>query len=60
MSRDEFTKRWDKVGFTWKEAVIKKAQVDEAHGVGTTKSKWAEAQIVDDPRGGYKVVISTI
>lgn len=56
----EFTKRWDKTGYSMEEARLKKEKVDEAHGVGTPESKWSESEIVPDERGGYKVVITTI
>lgn len=59
MATSEFTKRWSRTGFTYGEAVRKKAQVDEAHGVGTPNSKWDPADIVSDDRGGFKVMIST-
>ena len=58
--RDEFKKHWGNEGYTYKEAEVKKAQVDEAHGVGTSKSKWDESEIVPDSRGGYIVVIKTL
>lgn len=62
MYTSEFTKRWDpKNGFTQQEAVVKKQKVDEAHGVGTPKSKWNPATIVLDPNkeSGFKVVITS-
>ena len=59
MSTSEFTKRWSRTGFTYGEAVRKKATVDQAHGVGTASSKWNPAEIVDDDRGGFKVIITT-
>lgn len=55
----EFTKHWSRTGFTYGEAVRKKAAVDEAHKVGNPKSRWNPAEIVDDDRGGFKVVITT-
>lgn len=62
MTTQEFTKRWDKDhGFTYEEALDKVAVVNEAHGVGTAKSRWNPAQIVRDPhkKDGYKVIIRT-
>ena len=59
MSVSVFTKRWSETGFTMEEAESKKAAVNEAHAVGTAKSQWNPAQIVEDDRGGYKVTITT-
>lgn len=62
MSTDEFTKRWDNVnGFTIQEAEEKQAKVNAAYGVGTSRSKWNPAEIVQDgnKRSGFKVVITT-
>lgn len=59
--RDFFTKHdGTNKGYTQEEAEVKKAKVDEAHGVGTSKSKWAPSKIEADPRGGFLVVISTL
>ena len=55
----EFKKHWSRAGFTYAEAVRKKVKVDEAHAVGNARSKWNPAEIVDDERGGFKVVITT-
>lgn len=58
---DEFRKNWDdEHGFTYEEAMIKKAAVDEAHGVGTPGSCWNPAVIEPDQykKDGYKVVIT--
>lgn len=62
MSTSEFTKPWDNVnGYTMREAMEKKAKVDEAHGVGTPESRWNPAEIVPDTskKDGFKVVIRT-
>ena len=62
MYTSEFTKHWDDVnGYTMREAMEKKAKVDEAHGVGTPNSKWNPAEIVPDTsrKDGFKVVIRT-
>jgi len=62
MSRDEFTNNWDAInGYTLEEARKKKAAVDEAYGIGTSKTKWSPAEIVPDDsrKTGYKVVICT-
>lgn len=59
--RDFFTKHdGTNKGYTREEAEIKKAKVDEAHGVGKSNSKWAEAKVEPDPRGGYIVTIETL
>ena len=61
--KDYFSKHWDeKNGYTYKEALDKKAKVDEAHGVGTPNSKWKESVIEPDPNktSGFRVVIETI
>ena len=58
--RDIFSNHSSNTGYTWKEAEAKKAKVDEAHGVGTSKSKWAPSKIEADPRGGYLVTIETL
>lgn len=58
--REEFKKHWGNEGYTKDEAEVKKSKVDEAHGVGTSKSKWAPSKIEADPRGGFMVVISTL
>ena len=44
-----------------REAMEKKAKVDEAHGVGTPESRWNPAEIVPDTskKDGFKVVIRT-
>lgn len=49
------------VGYTYQEALIKRAKVNEAHGVGTPTSKWNGAVIELDPekKSGYRVVIQT-
>lgn len=60
--RDTFSKRWDdNHGFTYQEALQKKANVEEAYGVGSPNSKWEEAKIVPDPKkkDGYMVTIDT-
>lgn len=62
MYTSEFRKHWDDdKGFTMEEAMMKKAAVDDAHGVGTPTSKWNPAEIVPDTgrKSGFKVVIST-
>lgn len=62
MYKNEFTKHWDnKYGFTYEEALEKKAIVDEAHGVGINpNSCWNASEIVVDPlkNSGYKVIIT--
>ena len=58
--RDVFSNHASKKGYTYEEAEIRKAKIDEAHGVGTPKTKWAEAKIEPDPRGGYLVTIETL
>lgn len=62
MYMSEFTKHWDnKNGFTYEEALVKKAAVDEAHGVGINpNSCWNPSQIVLDSlkNDGYKVIIT--
>ena len=57
-----FDKPWDKEkAYTYKEALRKKAAVDDGHEVGTPNSKWAPATIELDPeRPGYRVVIKTL
>lgn len=60
--KDTFSKHWDdNHGFTYAEALEKKAKVDDAHGVGTSTSKWKESVIEPDPnrQDGYRVVIET-
>lgn len=60
MKKDIFTKHWDRDhGFTLAEAEIKKAKVDEAHGVFSHNAKWHPAQIEIDPNkaDGYMVTI---
>ena len=60
--KDTFSKHWDDVhGFTYAEAQDKKRKLDEAHGVGTSTSKWKESVIEPDPnrKDGYRVVIET-
>lgn len=57
--QSEFTKRWDTTGFSYEEALKKKEAVDEAHGVGTSKTCWNSSTILPDERGGYKVIITT-
>ena len=49
-------------GYTYEQALAKKAAVDDAHGVGRPESKWRESVIERDPnkRAGYRVVIRTI
>lgn len=62
MSLDVFGKNWDSEhGFTYEEAVIKKAAVDEAHGVGMPGSCWNPAVIQPDldRKDGYKVIITS-
>lgn len=48
-------------GYTYREALDKQAKVNEAHGVGTFKSRWNPAIIEPDPnkKNGYRVVIRT-
>ncbi len=61
--KDTFSKHWDNEhGYTYKEALDKKAKVDDAHGVGTRTSKWKPSVIEPDPykKDGYRVVIETI
>lgn len=58
--RDTFSKNWDEVGYTKEEAEARKSKIDEAHGVGTPNTKWAESKIEADPRGGYLIVIETL
>ena len=58
--RDVFSNHAEDKGYTYEEAEIRKAKIDEAHGVGTPKAKWAEAKIESDPRGGYLVTIETL
>ena len=50
------------VGYTYDEALAKKAAVDDAHGVGRPESKWSASVIERDPnkKEGYRVVIRTI
>ena len=56
--QEEFTNRWEKVGFTQQEAEEKKAKVDDGYGVNSPESEWKPAVVVPDPeKGGYKVVI---
>lgn len=58
-----FSNNWSKEhGYTYEEAELKKAKVDEAHGVGLPHSKWKESKIEPDPtkKDGYRVVIETI
>lgn len=62
MFTEEYSKVWDKTnGYSVEEAKIKKAKVDEAHGVGLPNSKWQEAEIIPDHAKvfGYKIIIST-
>lgn len=58
--RDIFSNHSSNTGYTREEAEAKKAKVDEVHGVGTSKSKWAPSKIEADPRGGYIVTIETL
>jgi hypothetical protein len=58
--RDILSNHSSNTGYTQKEAEAKKAKVDEAHGVGKSNSKWAEAKVEPDPRGGYLVTIETL
>ena len=48
-------------GYTYKEALAKLAKVNDAHGVGTSKSRWKPGIIEPDPnkKNGYRVVIKT-
>ena len=48
-------------GYTYKEALAKLAKVNDAHGVGTPKSKWNPGIIEPDPnkKTGYRIVIRT-
>lgn len=50
-----------KVGYTYQEAMIKRMKVNDAHGVGTSCSKWNAAVIEHDPNKseGYRVYITT-
>ncbi len=60
--KDIFSKHWDDHhGFTYAEALEKKAKVDDGHGVGTPTSRWKESVIEPDPerKDGYRVVIET-
>lgn len=56
---DEFSKHYGSGGYSYEEALKKKAAVDDAHGTWKEDAKWAKSKIVPDERGGYKVVIST-
>lgn len=58
--KDYFTKHYgDGKGYTYEEAIQKKAAVDDAHGCWRNDAKWKYSEIVPDSRGGYMVVIST-
>ena len=48
-------------GYTYREALAKLAKVNDAHGVGTSKSRWKSGIIEPDPnkKNGYRVVIRT-
>ena len=45
----------DKTGYTYEEALVIKSKVDCQNGLLRNRSKCGEAEIVEDPRGGYMV-----
>lgn len=45
----------DNKGYTYEEAEVIKAKVDCQNGLYRNRRRCSEAEIVDDPRGGYMV-----
>lgn len=59
MQKKIFSKHSSETGFTFEEAAIEKDLLDKVHSVKTPTSKWNPAEIVDDERGGYKLILTT-
>ncbi len=60
--KETYSKHWDnKHGFTYKEALEKKAKVEEGLDLNDPKCKWNPAVIEPDPDrvDGYRVVRKT-
>ena len=53
---DEYRCSWRRSGYTYEEAIKKKASVDEVHC--GNNSQWEPSRIVPDERGGFKVIVS--
>lgn len=62
MTKDIFSKHYGNPdeGYTYEEALVKRAKVNDAYGVGTPNSQWNGAEIEQDPvkKTGFRVTIT--